>query len=64
MTIHEYLRNKDIRTNTTARLKDGKWYRFIGGAWVPEKQFQLMFPLPSKIGNDSNNPNKRALYLD
>jgi len=39
-------------------LKDGKWYRYIGGAWVPEKQFELMFPLPSKIGNNSDNPNK------
>jgi hypothetical protein len=45
-------------------LKEGKWYRYIGGAWVPEKQFQLMFPLPAKVGNNSNNPNKRAFYLD
>ena len=64
MTIQEYLHNKDIRTNTTAMLKDGKWYRFIGGAWITEKQFQLMFPLPAKIGNNSNNPNSKVVYLD
>lgn len=64
MTIQEYLRNKDIRLNTTAMLKDGKWYRYIGGAWVPEKQFQLMFPLAAKVGNNSNNPNRRVSYLD
>jgi hypothetical protein len=64
MTIQQYIHNKDMRRNTTALLKEGKWYRYIGGCWVPERQFLLMFPLQVKLNNNKENPSSRSKLLD
>lgn len=64
MTIHEYIDRKQIRVNTASLLEDGKWYRFWGGKWIPDKEFDRLFPIPTRIGGNNKNPDSRKFYLE
>ena len=63
MTIHEYIERKQFRLNTTALLKDGKFYRLVNNRWMPQKEFDRIYPLPNKVGKPLTNldKNKNAL---
>jgi hypothetical protein len=62
MTIHEYLERKYFRINTLAMIKGGKMYRLVNGRWMPEREFERIFPLPLKVGMKPN-PDSRKTYL-
>ena len=64
MNIHEYIERKHFRLNTTAMIKGGKLYHWVNNRWMPNKEFERIFPLPAKIGVNATNPNKKVNYLD
>ena len=62
MTIQQYLERKYFRLNTTAKLENGKMYCLVNGRWMTEREFNRIFPLPTKPGMKPN-PDGRKTYL-
>lgn len=63
MTASEYVKIKEIRTNATAEIRDGKLWVLWNGKWILNEQFNAMFPLPQTLYMAKDNPDKRKDYL-
>jgi transposase len=63
MTVAEYLNRKYILLNTTRKLSRGKMVAIYKGETIPEKDFQRIFALPTKLNASTENPNKKASSL-
>ena len=64
MSIQKYIDRKYIRTNTASLLENGKWYRFWGGKWIKDSEFDRLFPIMTRIGGNNKNPDSRKFYLE
>lgn len=59
----EYIRIKDIRENTPAKIENGELTVLWEGKWIPDKQFKAMFPLPNQLYQAKDNPDGTKKYL-
>lgn len=46
-TVAEYIKAKNVRQNTTARLTNGKWEYLIRNKWVNQQEFNAIRPIPT-----------------
>jgi hypothetical protein len=63
MTIHEYIDRKYFRLNTTATIRNGVLYHWVNNRWMPNKEFERVFPLPNKVGKQLTNLDKNKNSL-
>ena len=63
MTIHQYISLKYFRLNTTATIKDGKLYHWVNDRWMPNDEFERIYPLPNKVGKPLTNLDARKNSL-
>lgn len=62
-TIKDYIERKYFRLYTPALRENGKWYRFVAGKWIPEKEFNKLYPPLQYVKENPNNPDIRKSYL-
>ena len=63
MTIHQYIARKYFRLNTTATIKNGKLFHWVNERWMPNKEFERIYPLPNKVGKQLTNLDKNKNSL-
>jgi hypothetical protein len=63
MTIQEYIARKYFRLNTTATIRNGVLYHLVNNRWMPNKEFERIFPLPNKVGKPLTNLDSRKNSL-
>lgn len=63
MSPAEYIRIKDIRDNTPAKIENGELRVFWKGKWILDKDFKAMFPLPNQLHMSKENPDGTKKYL-
>ena len=63
MTIHQYIERKYFRLNTTATIRNGILYHWVNNRWMPNKEFERIFPLPNKVGKQMTNLDSRKNSL-
>jgi hypothetical protein len=63
MTIHQYIERKYFRLNTTATIRNGILYHWVNERWMPNKEFERIYPLPNKVGKQLTNLDSRKNSL-
>jgi hypothetical protein len=64
MNAITHLRRTEALRNTTYIRRNGRGYRLVNGALIPEAEFQAANKLPVRLGIVKANPCKKHQYLD